>query len=202
MSCADKNPTHSHYIMRELQEYDIRQSAVLADMTTCLNYYRLSTPGIYVCVHPQVQLSEDITITPSLIAQVNSGPQKQCHTGEESGDYDRFFGPPNFVFDIFRAGQEEIYDSRKVLFEQNGVIEYVAWFTQERMPFWNRLTEGRYILIENDEANAIKSSALPGLWLPTGAIRDRNMFLMLAGIQHGITRHEHHEFMSTVWKKK
>ena len=84
-----------------MQEYDINQSAMLADMTTCLNVYRLSTPGLYVCVHPQIQLSENVKLTPSLIAQVNSGPHQQCQTGEESGDYDRFFGPPNFIYDVF-----------------------------------------------------------------------------------------------------
>lgn len=83
--------------MKDLPSYDINQSAMLVDMTTCLNHYRLATPGIYVCVHAQVQLTDDIMITPSLIAQVNHGPAKQCQTGEESGDYDRFYGPPNFV---------------------------------------------------------------------------------------------------------
>ena len=188
--------------MKEMQEYDITQSAMLADMTTCLNLYRLSTPGIYVCVHPQVQLSENIRITPSLIAQVNSGPHKQCQTGEETGDYDRFFGPPNFIFDVFRKDQKDIYEYRKSLFEQSGVIEYVAWFTLEKKPIWNRLTEGRYEVIEEDEKNIIKSSALPGLWLPVDAMAHRDMFLMLAGLQHGLSRREHHEFMDTVWKNK
>lgn len=187
---------------QELPNYDIRQSAMLADMTTCLNCYRISTPGIYVCVHPQVQLSSDVLITPGLIAQVNFGPHKQCQTGEESGDYDRFFGPPNFVFDVFREGQGDIFEARKSIFEQNGVIEYVAWFTREAVPRWNRLVEGRYTVVTQDEKNVIKSRALPGFWLPAQAMSDRNMFVMLAEIQRGITRREHHEFMGTVWKKK
>jgi hypothetical protein len=185
-----------------MQEYDINQSAMLADMTTCLNVYRLSTPGLYVCVHPQIQLSENVKLTPSLIAQVNSGPHQQCQTGEESGDYDRFFGPPNFIYDVFRPDQRDLYESRRSLFEQSGVIEYVAWFTTEKKPIWNRLTEGRYQVIEEDEQNMIKSSALPGLWLPVDALAHRDMFQMLAGIQRGLSRREHHDFMNTIWKKK
>lgn len=188
--------------MKEIQPYDINQSAMLVDLTTCLNLYRLSTPGLYVCVHPQVQLSDDILITPSLIAQVNSGSHQQCQTGVETGDYDRFFGPPNFIFDVFRPDQKDLYESRKSLFEQSGVVEYVAWFTMEEKPIWNRLTEGRYEVIEEDEPNLIMSSALPGLWLPVDAMVQRDMFQMLAGIQRGLSRREHHEFMNTVWKKK
>ncbi len=188
--------------MNELQPYDINQSAMLVDMTTCLNHYRLSTPGIYVCIHPQVQLSNDVLITPSLIAQVNSGPLKQCQTGEESGDYDRFFGPPNFVFDVFRKDQREIYESRRSLFERSGVIEYVAWFTTEKKPRWNRLIEGSYMAIDEDEPDLIKSSALPGLWMPIQAMAHQDIFSILAKIPQGVTRREHHDFMSTVWKKK
>ncbi|WOO43320.1 hypothetical protein [Rubellicoccus peritrichatus] len=188
--------------MKEILEYDIRQSALLADMTTCLNHYRLSTPGLYVCVHPQVQITEEIKVTPSLIAQVNSGLNKQCHTGEEKGPYDRFFGPPNFVFDVFRKDQKEIYESRRSLFEQCGVIEYVAWFTLETKLHWNRLHEGSYIVVDEDEKNLIQSSALPGLWFPIDAVAQHDMFAILAKISQGITRREHHDFMNTVWKKK
>ena len=188
--------------MRNIEAYDISQSALLADMTTCLNHYRLSTPGLYVCVRPQVQFCEDVLVEPSLIGQVNSGKNKQCHTGDEGGAYDRFFGPPNFVFDVFKKGDDEIYQDRRCLFEEHGVIEYVAWFSSKRLPIWNRLIEGKYEEIEKDAEDLIKSSSLPGLWFPISALAHTNMFVILAKISQGISRREHHEFMKTVWKKK
>lgn len=181
--------------------YDIRQSATLADITMCLNYYRLSTPGLYVCVNPQVQIDQDTRIVPSLIAQVNSGEFKQCETGREQGDYDHFIGPPNFIFDVFRKEQQDVYHSRRKLFEQNGVIEYVVWFMLETLPVWNRLVDGQYQEIDEDEEGLIKSQALPGLWVPTKSLVERDMWSIMAKIAHGTTRRGHRDFMATIWQK-
>ena len=182
-------------------DYDIRQSATLADMTACLNYYRMSTPGLYVCVHAQVQINESTRVVPGLLAQVNSGTLKQCDTGDENGDYDHFTGPPNFIFDVFRKEQRNDYDLRKKLFEQSGVIEYVAWFNLEDLPVWNRLVDGTYQEIKEDQDGLIKSVSLPGLWIPMKALADRDMWSVMAKISHGITREGHRDFMATIWRK-
>lgn len=180
-----------------IEEMDIGQSATLTDMAMCLNHYRLSSPGLYVCVHVPVQLDEDIRVVPGVIAQVNYGKHKQC----DPGDYQYFSGPPNFIFDAFRDDQQDEYTYRHKHFERCGVIEYVVWFNSAEMPVWNRLIDGKYHEIEADTGGVIMSSALPGLWFPLNALKSRNWWAIMSATTQGMSRKEHHEFMETIWKK-
>lgn len=183
-------------LMNVTIELDIAQSNNLTDMSMCINHYRMSTPGMHVCVHVPVQINPQARVIPGLIAQVGNGRFKQC----EPVHYDYFTGPPNFVFDVFRVEQRHDYESRRSLFEQNGVIEYAAWFSSEKLPIWNRLVEGEYQTIQEDEDGLIKSTALPGLWIPVKALADRDWWSVMAKISHGITRRGHRDFMATIWK--
>jgi hypothetical protein len=176
-------------------ELDIAQSATLTDMAMCINYYRLSTPGLYVCVHVPVALDENTRLIPGLIAQVNKGRFKQCNPGT----YEYFAGPPNFVFDVFGDDHREAYAYRRACFERSGVIEYVAWPTASTLPIWNRLVNERFQEIKEDEEGLIKSVALPGLWIPIKPLKNRDWWSVMATISRGITRREHHAFMATIW---
>lgn len=178
-------------------ELDIAQSATLTDFAMCLNHYRMSTPGLYVCTHVPVQISKDARVVPGVVAQVNSGAFKQC----DPGDYVYFSGPPNFVFDVFRDDQRDSYKRRRDLFEESGVIEYVAWFNSSKLPIWNRLEDGAYREIREDRAGLIKSAALPGLWIPVKSLAERDWWSVLGKISQGITRRGHRDFMATIWKK-
>lgn len=183
---------------RNLQDHelDVGQSATLTDVAMCINHYRLSTPGMFVCVHVPVQLNEATRIVPGVIAQVNYGKFKQC----DVVDFNFFSGPPNFVFDVFRDSQRALYGSRRALFEQCGVIEYAAWFNSDKLPIWNRLENARYREIQDDAGGLIKSSALPGLWIPVKALAQRDWWSVMAKISHGITRRGHRDFMATLWR--
>ncbi len=179
------------------EDLDIGQSATLTDLAMCINHYRLSTPGLYVCVHIPVQLDAETRLTPGIVAQVNSGRFKQC----EPGDYSHFTGPPNFVLDVFKEGEQEKYQNRREPYEQAGVLECVAWIGQSKNSLvWNRLIDGAYQEVEADDEGLIKSSALPGLWMPLDAVTQRDWWRVMATISRGITRQEHHAFMGSIWK--
>jgi hypothetical protein len=135
-------------------------------------------------------------VIPGIIAQVGSGKFNQCNPVE----YDYFLGAPNFIFDVFREKQRDAYESRRELYEQSGVIEYVVWFNSSKLPIWNRLVDGKYREIEEDESELIKSSALPGLWIPLKSWAERDMWSIMAKISHGITRRGHRDFMATIWR--
>jgi hypothetical protein len=180
----------------KIDELDIAQSANLTDIAMCINHYRLSTPGMHVCIHVPVQINKRTRVIPGIIAQVGSGKFNQCNPVE----YDYFLGAPNFIFDVFREKQRDAYESRRELYEQSGVIEYVVWFNSSKLPIWNRLVDGKYREIEEDESELIKSSALPGLWIPLKSWAERDMWSIMAKISHGITRRGHRDFMATIWR--
>ena len=84
--------------------------------------------------------------------------------------------------------------------EKSGVLEYVAWFNSSELPIWNRLINGKFKKIKEDENGLIKSEALPGMWIPTKPLKNRDWWVVMATISHGITRRGHRDFMATIWK--
>lgn len=189
---SSQTPTVRFEIMLELT---IGQSALLTDMALCVNRYRLFTPGIYVCIHAPVLLDAEHRIVPGLVAMVNHGSQKQCQATSKE-----FQGPPNFVLDVFAHGQTSEYERRRDLFGRFGVTEYVTLEDRDAPVLrWNRNDNGTFRLLEPDQNGLIKSEALPGFWLSTRALADRDWWSLLAVIERGTTRRGHHEFQETVW---
>jgi hypothetical protein len=136
-------------------------------------------------------------LVPGLVAMVNHGRLKQCEPVEHG-----FQGPPNFVLDVFSAGDLADYERRRVLFERFGVTEYVAVEDGESPTLhWNREEGGRFQTIKEDAPGVIRSKALPGLWIPTDAFARRDWWAILAAIDRGVTRLGHHEFQETIWHK-
>jgi len=181
-----------------IRELDVGQSALLADIAMCVNYYRLFSPGLYCCIHATVQLDDDTRFCPSITVMVNHGELKQCDPGPS---YDCFTGPPNFVLDVFPGGDLLDYDDRRECFERHGVIEYVAVRHTEPVEWiWNRLIDGKFSVIEPAENGLIMSTALPGLWIPSDALRHRDWWAVMGAIARGVSRVEHHNFMDTIWK--
>jgi hypothetical protein len=180
-----------------MPELTTGQSVLLTDLALCINHYRLFTPGIYVCIHVPVQLDPQTRIVPGLVAMVNHGRLRQCEPVD-----DGFEGPPNFVLDVFSTNDREEYERRRAIFEQFGVVEYVAVEDGESPTLhWNRAEAGRFKSIEQDVLGLIRSSALPGLWIPTDALCRRDWWTILAAIERGVTRLGHHEFQETIWHK-
>jgi Putative restriction endonuclease len=180
-----------------MPELTTGQSVLLTDLTLCINHYRLFTPGIYVCVHVPVLLDSQTRIVPGLVAMVNHGKLKQCEPLEHG-----FQGPPNFVLDVFVAGDLSEYERRRSLFERFGVTEYVV--VEDRSSptlHWNRQENGRFREVEPDAAGVIRSKALPGLWIPADALAKRDWWTILAAIERGVTRLGHHEYQETIWHK-
>lgn len=176
------------------RELDVGQSALLADIAMCINYYRLFSPGLYCCIHATVQLADGTRLVPGVVVQVNHGPLKQCEPD------DCFNGPPNFVLDVFPVDDMLDYEDRRGCFERHGVIEYVALRLTEPVEWiWNRLIEGKFSVIETADHELIMSAALPGLWIPSHALKHRDWWTIMATIARGVSRVGHHEFMDTIW---
>jgi hypothetical protein len=177
------------------RELDVGQSALLTDIAMCINYYRLFSPGLYCCIHATVQLDDGTRLCPGVVVQVNHGPLKQCEPN------DCFKGPPNFVLDVFPEGDMLDYEHRRGCYERHGVIEYVAVRLTEPVEWiWNRLIDGKFSVIETADNELIMSTALPGLWIPSHALKHRDWWAIMGAIARGVSRVGHHDFMDTIWK--
>jgi hypothetical protein len=181
------------------RELDVGHSALLTDIAMCINYYRLFTPGLYCCVHATVELADGTRFRPGVVVQVNHGPLVTC---EPDPDYKVFAGPPNFVLDVVPVDEWPDYEQRRDAFERSGVFEYVALRLGDEFDWvWNRLVDGKYSSVETTENELIMSAALPGLWVPTYALKSGNWWAIMAAIARGVSRVGHHRFMDTICGK-
>jgi hypothetical protein len=171
------------------RELGFDESALLTDIAMCINYYRLFSPGMYCCVHATVQLADGTRFIPGIIVQVEHGPLN-------------LKGPPNFVLDVFPEDDLLDFEHRRECFERAGVIEYVAVQLGEPVEWvWNRLIDGKFSEIKAADNELIMSAALPGLWIPSYALKHSNWWAIMAAIARGVSRVGHHEFMDTICGK-
>ena len=81
------------------------------------------------------------------------------------------------------------------------MLEYVAITDSDPVSWiWNRWVDGNFTEIETADNECIMSTALPGLWIPTMALKQRDWWSIMATIARGVTRIGHHDFMETIWK--
>ena len=180
-----------------IPEMDVGQSALLTDIAMCVNYYRLFSPGLYCCVHATVELDENVRLHPGILVMANHGRHKQCRP---EPDYDLFRGGPNFVLDVFPKNDWLDYEFRRDAYERAKTIEYVAVRHDDPLTWiWNRLVDGKYQSVETKDDEFIFSAALPGMWIPTRALRDRDWWTVMGAVARGVSRKPHHEFMATIW---
>ena len=66
---------------------------------------------------------------------------------------------------------------------------------------WNRLIEGKFSAVATADTELIMSAALPGLWIPTYALKHGNWWAIMAAIARGVSRVGHHQFMDTICGK-
>ena len=141
---------------------------------------------------------DEARLFPGVVVMVNYGEHKQCDPGPS---YDCFIGPPNFVLDVFPGDDLLDYEYRRDCFERSQVIEYVALRNTEPVEWiWNRLIDGKFTMIETADSEMIVSTALPGLWIPTHALKQRDWWSIMSSIARGVTQIGHHDFMETILK--
>ena len=58
---------------------------------------------------------------------------------------------------------------------------------------WYRLREGRYVALEPDGEDIIRSEVFPGLWLSVSALQTGDLAEVLAVLQQGLATVEHQE---------
>lgn len=175
----------------------IGHSALLTDLATCLNWYRLASPGLYCCVHVTVELSEGNAVTPGVVLMVNHG---RLRTASPEPEYAVFRGSPNFIADVFASPTDAEYQSRSRQFADAQVREYLAVFDTEPLTWnWHSAEAPDYGLLTADDDGVLRSQALPGLWIPETAFSARDWWAIMASITRGVTRRGHHDFMDTIW---
>jgi len=88
--------------------------------------------------------------------------------------------------------------AKRNAYRRNGVQEYLVWQTFENRFNWFRLQSEKFVLIEPDADDIIRSSVFPGLWLAIPALLEGGMMEVLNVLQSGIADPTHQAFIETL----
>ena len=105
-------------------------------------------------------------------------------------------GAPELVVEI--AASSASYDLREKLlvYQRNGVREYLVWRVPDRRLDWFELATGAYRARAADAASVVRSAVFPGLWLNVGAILRRDHPAVLRILHEGLADPSHAAFLN------
>ncbi len=156
-----------------------------------LGIYEMDTPGVGAGAYGSIRL--DLTNEFQPDAFFINRPE---HDGQARISDDDFIeGSPELVAEI--ASSSINYDIKKkfIVYQRNGVREYLVWRVLDRQLDWFVNRDGRLGLMPPDADGVLRSTVFPGLWLDPAALVRGEMKTVKAVLQQGLDSPEHAEFV-------
>ncbi len=164
-----------------------------AEVLGCVMVYCAATPGVGYADNTTVLLDADNEVQPDVILRL--APERGGRCRETDDDY--LEGPPELVLEVAASSASyDMHDKLKV-YRRNGVREYLVWLVQEARFACFRLREDGVFETVDPEAQdgVFRSSAFPGLWIPTRALASGDLRRALEVVHEGLATPEHDGFV-------
>ncbi len=155
-----------------------------------LNSYRVRTPGVRVGTDATLRLDATNELQPDAVAFLDP-----AHGGQRAQLVEGYLqGAPELIAEI-AASSVSIDRNRKLLvYQRNGVPEYLLWRVEDQAIDWFVLREGLYQPLPMLEG-CYHSEVLPGLWLDVRALLAGDLAAVLETLQRGLESAEHSAFV-------
>ncbi|WP_310485852.1 Uma2 family endonuclease [Chamaesiphon sp. VAR_48_metabat_403] len=150
-----------------------------ASFVAWLSAYWVATPGSQLGIEPTVRLDLDNEPQPDAVLFI---PGNGASTTED----DYILGAPELVAEISASTVSIDLNTKKQVYQRNGVREYIVWRTLQQEIDWFSLQNGEYVRLEPDENGVVKSQVFPGLWLAVTAMLSGDLKEVLSVLQAGI----------------
>lgn len=137
----------------------------------------------------------------SLILGVNDEPQPDVSVrilpeyGGQSGttDEDYIDGAPELIIEVATSSRSIDMYSKRSRYEATGVLEYLIVNTREGRLHWFDLQSGSTRSIDSD--GIVRTQVMPGLWIDSKAVIEKNGARMMAILNQGLATPEHVAFV-------
>ncbi|MDJ0582443.1 Uma2 family endonuclease [Crocosphaera sp.] len=159
---------------------------------TWLGTYEAYTNGIQIGDNCTVRLDPENEPQPDALLRIENGGQSII---SEDGYVE---GAPELIVEIAVSTVSiDLHDKLKA-YRRNQVQEYLVWRVDDNEIDWFRLKDEKYIKLEADENDIIKSEVYPGLWLNVTALLNGNLVKVLDILKQGIDNYEHKKFCQII----
>jgi len=176
------------------------QTADHGDMDVDVGYwlrtYTRKTPGCQPSHNATTFMLED-------------APQPDLHLrilpeyGGNTRMHHRFVtGAPELVSEVSLSSTSYDLHQKLELYQEAGVVEYIAILLREQEIRWHRLRGSAYQLLPQSTEGIICSKVFPGLWLDVQAMLRRDLEQVLATLQQGLDSPAHAKFVTQLARKR
>ena len=104
-------------------------------------------------------------------------------------------GTPEFLAEVCLSSTAYDLHQKLEVYQDHGVLEYLAVLMRERQIRWHRLVNGRFEVVPPPADGVYRSAVFPGLWLDAAALLAGDLSRVLAVLQQGIQSPEHAAFV-------
>ena len=159
--------------------------------------YIMTWLGVYCAATPGTQLADNTTVRLDLDNEPQPDALLRLETGQSVIDTDNYIqGAPELIVEI--AASSASYDLQEKLqvYRRNRVQEYIVWQVSDRVIDWFCLRDGKYLKLQPDLKNLVKSEVFPGLWLDIDSLLKGNLAQVLQIVQTGSLSTEHQDFVA------
>jgi hypothetical protein len=158
-------------------------------LSTVLDLYAASTPGIELADNATVILGEESESQPDLMLRILTEYGGQSIVNED----EYYEGPAEFLAEIAHSTRALDMHRKKDDYEQAGVAEYLVLCVAEKELHWFDFRSGRKI--KPDRQGIYRSRVFPGLWIDGPALLDRDTHRLTAALQQGLASRQHATFV-------
>ena len=153
--------------------------------------YSMATFGVQLGIEPTLRLDLENEPQPDgvLLMDESVGGRSRI----TADDY--IEGAPELVVEIAASNASYDFHDKKLAYERNGIQEYIIWQILEHKVDWFELREGKYVLLQPDDSQIVRSQVFPGLWLATEALLAQDMIPVVAVLQEGLNSPQHADFV-------
>jgi Putative restriction endonuclease len=161
-----------------------------SSLGTWLGVYGAATPGCRPSHDTTWLMGEDDAPQPDLSLRILPEYGGQSHV---DGRYAS--GAPEFLAEVCISSTAYDLHQKLGVYQEAGVLEYLAVLMRERQIRWHRLVNGRFEVGPPPADAVYRSAAFPGLWLDAAALLAGDLARVLAVLQQGIQSPEHAAFV-------
>ena len=152
--------------------------------------YEAATPHVETLDNPTVRLDGNNEPQPDAVLRFEKGGRSKI------SEDDYVEGAPELIVEIAASSASIDLHEKLQVYCRNQVQEYLVWRVYDNAFDWFCLREGKYVLLEVNEAGILCSAVFPGLWLAKDALLAGDLSTVLAVLQQGVAAAPHQAFVA------
>lgn len=152
--------------------------------------YARATPGVRALINPSLRLDLRNEFQPDCVLRIDHPTLGRSRAAADG----LLEGAPELVAEIAVSSTDYDAHEKRVVYERQGIQEYLLWLVLDARCDWWTLQDGVYTPLPVRADAVVRSQVFPGLWLDRRALLAGDERRLAAVLARGLRSTEHAAF--------